>query len=183
MHAVCAVQSQILSISYIVLTLPSTVTKLSNKTLIFHDFQGPTINFYDFPGRENEMHKFHDFPGFPWHVQTPPHGMKIPGGWSKAKVPLVGKNPLPISLLNYYSLKINFVPCCCQVWKQQTAEGSVSSSDNTNKDLAVLISQNHPGITIIMPKVNIANKVLRLIKRTCSNYCNQTQCTAQTTFI
>ena len=31
---------------------------------------------------------------------------------SKAKVPSVGKNPLPISLLiNYYSLKINFVPC------------------------------------------------------------------------
>ena len=24
---------------------------------------------------------------------------------------MLGKNPLPISLLNYYSLKINFVPC------------------------------------------------------------------------
>ena len=62
--AVHAVQS-LLSISYIVLALPSTLTQLSNKTLIFHDFQGPTINFYDFPGLENEMLKFHDFPGFP----------------------------------------------------------------------------------------------------------------------
>ena len=33
------------------------------------------------------------------------------GGRSKAKVPSVGKNPLPISLLSYYSLKIKFVPC------------------------------------------------------------------------
>ena len=71
MHAVCAVQS---------LVLPSIVTKLSNTTLIFHDFRGPTIKFHDFPGLENEMLKFHDFPGFPWHVQTLPHGMKIPGG-------------------------------------------------------------------------------------------------------
>ena len=37
---------------------------LSNKTLISHDFQGPTIKFHDFPGQENEMLKFHDFPGF-----------------------------------------------------------------------------------------------------------------------
>ena len=64
MHAVRAVQS-LLSISFIVLALLSTVTKLSNKTLIFHDFQGPTINFYDFPGLEKEMLKFHDFLGFP----------------------------------------------------------------------------------------------------------------------
>ena len=35
------------------------------KTLIFHDFQGPTIKFHDFPDLENEMLKFHDFPGFP----------------------------------------------------------------------------------------------------------------------
>ena len=45
------------SLSYIVLALSSVVTNLSNKTLIFHDFQGPTI-------------KFHDFPGFPKSVQT-----------------------------------------------------------------------------------------------------------------
>ena len=107
-----AVQS-LLSISYIVLALPSTLTKLSNKTLIFHDFQGPTINFYDFPGLENELLKFQDFPGFQRHVQTLPHRMKISGGGrSKAKVPSVGKNPLPISLLiNYFSLKIKFVHC------------------------------------------------------------------------
>ena len=53
------------SLSYIVLALSSAVTKQSNKTLIFHDFQGPTIKFHDFPGLENEILKFHDFPGFP----------------------------------------------------------------------------------------------------------------------
>ena len=55
------------SLSYIVLALPSAVTtgKLLNKTLIFHDFQGPTIKFHDFPGPENEILKFHHFPGFP----------------------------------------------------------------------------------------------------------------------
>ena len=60
------------SLSYIVLALPSAVTtgKLLNKTLIFHDFQGPTIKFHDFPGPENEILKFHHFPGFPWPVQT-----------------------------------------------------------------------------------------------------------------
>ena len=53
------------SLSYIVLALSSAITKLFNKTLIFHDFQGPTIKFYDLPGLENEILKFHDFPGFP----------------------------------------------------------------------------------------------------------------------
>ena len=112
MHAICAVQS-LLSISYIVLALPLTVTKLSKKTLIFHDFQGPTIKFHDFPGLETEMLKFHDFPGFPDDMHKPCHmEWKFQrGGGSKAKVPSVGKNPFPISLLiNYYSLKINFVP-------------------------------------------------------------------------
>ena len=58
------------SLFYIVLALSSAVTKLSNKTLIFHDLQGPTIKFQDFPGLENEMLQFHDFPGFPWPVRT-----------------------------------------------------------------------------------------------------------------
>ena len=40
---------------YIVLALSSAVTNLSHKTLIFHDFQGPTIKFHDFPGLENEI--------------------------------------------------------------------------------------------------------------------------------
>ena len=31
---------------------------------IFHDFQGPTIKVHDFQGLENEILKFHDFPGF-----------------------------------------------------------------------------------------------------------------------
>ena len=53
------------SLSYIVLALSSAVTNLSNKTLIFLDFQGPTIKFHDFPGLENYIPKFHDFPGFP----------------------------------------------------------------------------------------------------------------------
>ena len=58
------------SLSYIVLALSSAVTNLTNKTLIFHDFHGPTIKFLDFPGLENEILKFHDFPGFLWPVRT-----------------------------------------------------------------------------------------------------------------
>ena len=50
--------------------LSSAVTNLTNKTLIFHDFQGLTIKFRDFPGLENEILKFHDFPGFSWPVWT-----------------------------------------------------------------------------------------------------------------
>ena len=49
MCAVRALQS-LLSISDIVLALSSAATSLSNKTLIFHDFQGQTIKFHDFPG-------------------------------------------------------------------------------------------------------------------------------------
>ena len=52
------------SLSYSVLALSSAVTYLLNETLIFHDFQGPTIKFHDFPGLENDILKFHDFPGF-----------------------------------------------------------------------------------------------------------------------
>ena len=48
-----------------VFALSSAVTKLPNTTLIFHDFQGPPIKFHDFPGLENEIHKSHNFPGFP----------------------------------------------------------------------------------------------------------------------
>ena len=54
-----------LSLCYMVIALSSVVTNLSNKTLIFHDFRGPTIKFHDFPGVKNEVLKFHDFPGFP----------------------------------------------------------------------------------------------------------------------
>ena len=56
---------------YIVHALSFAVTYLhvSHKTLIFHDFWGLTIKFYDFPGMENEILKLHDFPGFPWPVQ------------------------------------------------------------------------------------------------------------------
>ena len=53
------------SSSFIVLALSPAVTNPSNKTLILHDLQGPTIEFHDFPGLENESLKFHDFPGFP----------------------------------------------------------------------------------------------------------------------
>ena len=49
------------TLSYVILALSSAVTNLPNKTLIFHDFQGPTIKFYDFPGHENEIIKFRDF--------------------------------------------------------------------------------------------------------------------------
>ena len=58
------------SLPNIVLGLSSAVTKLPNKTSIFHDFQGPIIKFHDFPGLDNEILKFHDFPGFPWPVRT-----------------------------------------------------------------------------------------------------------------
>ena len=51
-------------LSYIVLALSSSVTDLSNTGLIFHDFQGPTTKFHDFPGVENEMLRFHELPGF-----------------------------------------------------------------------------------------------------------------------
>ena len=51
--------------SRVILVLSSAVTHLPNKTLIFHDFEGPTIKFHDFPGLENEILKFHNFPGFP----------------------------------------------------------------------------------------------------------------------
>ena len=37
-------------LSHVILILSSAVTNLPNKTLIFHDFQGPTITFHDFPG-------------------------------------------------------------------------------------------------------------------------------------
>jgi len=58
------------SLSYIALALSPVVTNLSNKSLIPHDFQGPIIEFHDFPGLENQIRKFHDFPGFPWPVRT-----------------------------------------------------------------------------------------------------------------
>ena len=50
--------------SFIVLASSSAVTKLPNKILIFHDFQGPVIQFHDFQGLENKILKFHVFPGF-----------------------------------------------------------------------------------------------------------------------
>ena len=52
------------SLSYIILALSSAATNVPNKTLIFHDFQGPKIEFHDYPGLENEILKFNDFPGF-----------------------------------------------------------------------------------------------------------------------
>ena len=60
------------SLSYIVLTLTSAVSNLSDITLIFHDFPWPTIKiilFHDFPSLENEILKFNDFPGFPCAVE------------------------------------------------------------------------------------------------------------------
>ena len=46
------------------------VTNLSNKTLIFHDFQGLTIKFHNFTGLENGILQLHCFPGFPWSVRS-----------------------------------------------------------------------------------------------------------------
>jgi len=57
------------SLSYIVLALSPAVANLPKKTLIFDDFQRPTIKFHDFPGLGNEILKFHNFPGLPLPVQ------------------------------------------------------------------------------------------------------------------
>ena len=43
------------SLSHVILASSSAVTNLPNKTFIFHDFQGPTIEFHDFLGLENEI--------------------------------------------------------------------------------------------------------------------------------
>ena len=61
---------------YLKLSLPcqllfaATTGNLPNKTLIFHEFQGPKIKFHDFPGLGNEVLTLHYFPGFPWPVRT-----------------------------------------------------------------------------------------------------------------
>ena len=57
-------------ILHCVLALSSAVTDLSNKTLICHDFRRPKTKFHDFSGLENEILRFHDFPGFPRPVWT-----------------------------------------------------------------------------------------------------------------
>ena len=43
------------SLSYVIPALSSAVTNLPNKTLIFYDFQGPTIKLHDFRGLKNEI--------------------------------------------------------------------------------------------------------------------------------
>ena len=51
------------SLSYLVLALASAVTNLPNITSVFHHSPWLTIKFHDFLGLENEILKFHDFPG------------------------------------------------------------------------------------------------------------------------
>lgn len=51
-----------LSLSYFVLRLTFEVNQSTKRSLIFHDFPGPTNKFHDFPGLEEEILKFHDFP-------------------------------------------------------------------------------------------------------------------------
>ena len=41
----------------------------TQSTKYFHDFPWQTLNFNDSPGLENEILKFHDFPGFQWPIQ------------------------------------------------------------------------------------------------------------------
>ena len=38
--------------------------KVNYFSVTFHDFPWPTLQFHDFAGMENEIIKFHDFPGF-----------------------------------------------------------------------------------------------------------------------
>ena len=40
------------------------------KTFIQRSHTFVLFQFHDFPGLENEMLKFYDFPGFPWPVKT-----------------------------------------------------------------------------------------------------------------
>ena len=47
------------SLSYNVLALQPAVTNLLHKTLIFHDFHRPTVEFHDFPGLENKILKIY----------------------------------------------------------------------------------------------------------------------------
>ena len=49
------------SLSHVILALSSAVTNLPNKTLIFHDLQGPTIEFHDFLGLENQISRLSRF--------------------------------------------------------------------------------------------------------------------------
>ena len=45
------------SLPYTILALSSAVTNLQ-KTLIFQGFQGPKMQFHDFPGLESEISRF-----------------------------------------------------------------------------------------------------------------------------
>ena len=67
---ICAVHTIQLLVSILLCCCFDICSTKVNKTLIFHDFPWPTIKFRDLPGLENEIVKFHDFPGFPWPVQT-----------------------------------------------------------------------------------------------------------------
>ena len=100
------------SLSYIVLALSSAVTNLSNKTLIFLDFQGPTIKFHDFPGLENYIPKFHDFPGFPRPVQT------LTGTRQTNKIPILNDaSPLSCPSASLILQHGNFIECKLQAAK------------------------------------------------------------------
>ena len=39
--------------------------------MTLRDFPLPTLQFHEFPGLENEITKFLDFPGFPRPIRTP----------------------------------------------------------------------------------------------------------------
>ena len=98
--------------SYIALALSSAVTNLSNKTLIFHDFQGLTIKFHDFPGLENLIPKFHDFPGFPWPVQT------LTGTRQTNKIPILNDaSPLSCPKASLILQHGSFIECELQAAK------------------------------------------------------------------
>ena len=88
------------TLSYIILALSSVETNLPNKTLIFHDFQGPKIRFHDFPGLENEILKFHDFPGIPWPVQNPvtSYHCSVLKGWQRG---FPGRRPFFVWVISY----------------------------------------------------------------------------------
>ena len=66
--------TKMLAVCAVILHCPCLVIcsswSIKQTDLIFHDFQGLTTTFHDFPGLEMKILKFHDFPGFPWPVRT-----------------------------------------------------------------------------------------------------------------
>ena len=67
--------------------------------IILHDFPWPTPKFHDVPGMENEIIKFHDFPGFPWPCISPVY---LPGQVTPAPCKQVLSLPFSLCFHNFW---------------------------------------------------------------------------------